>query len=603
MVWLTMSRAVKPRLQNAIVAVTALCCFTSCLETLAFFDDCEATAAAAEDFDTGLGFTLQAADCSTYRQLLSAVSLLCLLAFLVEFLARCWCHPRPWKMFLHPTGVADVLVISGSLPITLACLGGFAVSHWQRNFAITLRLWRLAALERFVPAFGDFLEVLAGRGYQLLQVCYVLTSFWFILAAYNWYFLHSEFQVTSEDKSFACWYSNFWFAMQFTLIHMSGDYPMTEYPVKVRLVHACSLFSAWAFVTMPAAMLTSAFHDALEKRRLLASQKRNQALCKIVRLLRRIILRRRFRGVADRALAQHSKQLTSVGLARQKYPRLAWLLMFLHSDGTYLFVLGTATLFHIGVASLRTIPELEPQAIAWDVAMFPLILFFVLNFAGRGSTAFMNPTYRCSTLFFVTSYQRLLQLLAFGLYFHHLAAPNDERRLKRACAAQISFIVNFGQILGTSSLLNLVWAEIRESLIVMSFVSGTFWVLSATLWYLAEGPDQGMTDMFSTLYYTCIFLLGEWCSFDFSPVGAGLSMLYSIVGVGLNAMPMAAVQDALTNMTDSGAYHLMVERRRLIHSTSNLRSSEEADARLANYRPRRTEVEMQVIDSLDQPIF
>ena len=29
---------------------------------------------------------------------------------------------------------------------------------------------------------------------------------------------------------------------------------------------------------------------------------------------------------------------------------------------------------------------------------------------------------------------------------------------------------------------------------------------------------------------------------------AGLSMLYSIVGVGLNAMPMAAVQDALTNM-------------------------------------------------------
>ena len=86
-------------------------------------------------------------------------------------------------------------------------------------------------------------QVLAGRGYQMLQVCYVLTSFWFILAAsfdcscdsnsnlsrlcswqqvhmrcaatsrqvrYNWYFLHDEFQVKSEDKTFACWYSNFW---------------------------------------------------------------------------------------------------------------------------------------------------------------------------------------------------------------------------------------------------------------------------------------------------------------------------------------------------------------------------------------------------------
>ncbi|CAE7150636.1 unnamed protein product [Symbiodinium necroappetens] len=456
-------------LQHAIVAVTALCCFASCVETLTFFDDCEATAAAAEDMDTGLGFTLRAASCSTYSHMLSAVSMLCLLCFLAEFVARCWSHPQPWKMFLHPTGVADLLVIAGSLPITLVYLGGFSVSYRLRNFAVTLRLWRLAALERYVPAFGDFLEVLAGRGYQMLQVCYVLTSFWFILAAYNWYFLHGEFEVKSEDKTFACWYSNFWFAMQFTLIHMSGDYPMTEYPVKVRLVHACSLFSAWAFVTMPAAMLTSAFHDALEKRRILAAQQRNQALCKIVRLLRRIILRRRFRGVAERALAEHSKQMTSVGLARKKYPRLAWLLMFLHSDERYLFVLGTATVFHVGAASLRTIPQLQPEAMTWDVIMLPFILFFALNLLGRGCTAFMNPSYRCSALFFVSSYQRILQLVAFCLYFYHLAKPGDERRLKRACAAQVSFIVNFGQILGTSPLLNLVWAEIRESVIVMSF--------------------------------------------------------------------------------------------------------------------------------------
>ncbi|CAE7626128.1 Kcnb1 [Symbiodinium pilosum] len=238
-------------LQYAIIAVTGLCCFTSCVETLSFFDDCQATASAAEDFDTGLGFSLRAADCSTYSRLLSATASLCLLAILLEFVARCWSHPRPWKMFLHPTGVADVLVISGSLPITLACLGGVSVSYELRNFAVTLRLWRLIALERFVPAFGDFLEVLAGRGYQILQVSYVLTSFWFMMAAFNWYFLHAEFDVKSEDKTFACWYSNFWFAMQYTLIHMSGDYPMTEYPVK-------------------------AFHDALEKRRILSSQKRNQ---------------------------------------------------------------------------------------------------------------------------------------------------------------------------------------------------------------------------------------------------------------------------------------------------------------------------------------
>ena len=28
---------------------------------------------------------------------------------------------------------------------------------------------------------------------------------------YNWYFLHSEFEVKSEDQTFAYWYSNYWF--------------------------------------------------------------------------------------------------------------------------------------------------------------------------------------------------------------------------------------------------------------------------------------------------------------------------------------------------------------------------------------------------------
>ena len=37
-----------------------------------------------------------------------------------------------------------------------------------------------------------------------------------------------------------------------------------------------SLFSAWAFVTMPVAMLAAAFHDALEKRRLVGAKRRKE---------------------------------------------------------------------------------------------------------------------------------------------------------------------------------------------------------------------------------------------------------------------------------------------------------------------------------------
>ncbi|CAK9094852.1 unnamed protein product [Durusdinium trenchii] len=239
------------------------------------------------------------------------VPLFSMLGFLAEFAARFACHPKQSSLLLHP---------ARSFPVTLAYLAGAEISYKVLNTARVLRLWRLLALERFVPAFQDVLQVIMSRGYQVVNVCYVLLCFWFLMTTYNWYFLHSEFQLKSEEKTFACWYSNYWFAMQFSLIHMSGDYPMTEYPVKVRAMHICSLFVAWAFVTMPVAMLAAAFHDALEKRRLVAAKRRHEAMCKIVRMLRRVILRRRFRHVVDTAFAEHQQQFTRVGVARRKYP-------------------------------------------------------------------------------------------------------------------------------------------------------------------------------------------------------------------------------------------------------------------------------------------
>eukprot|EP00913_Durusdinium_trenchii_P009217 g8664.t2 len=215
-----------------------------------------------------------------------------MLGFLAEFAARFACHPKQSSLLLHPASVADLLVLLGSFPVTLAYLAGAEISYKVLNTARVLRLWRI-----------------------LLRI------------EYNWYFLHSEFQLKSEEKTFACWYSNYWFAMQFSLIHMSGDYPMTEYPVKVRAMHICSLFVAWAFVTMPVAMLAAAFHDALEKRRLVAAKRRHEAMCKIVRMLRRVILRRRFRrGIA--VLCQ----------------------------------------MHVALAMMRSIPEFRPEAGAWDAS-------------------------------------------------------------------------------------------------------------------------------------------------------------------------------------------------------------------------------------------
>lgn len=79
-------------------------------------------------------------------------------------------------------------------------------------------------------------------------------------------------------------------------------------------------------------------------------------------------------------------------------------------------------------------------------------------------------------------------------------------------------------------------------------------------------------------------------------------MLYAIVGVGLNAMPMAAFQDALTNLTGAGAYNVVVARRQLLHNSSNLSAGGNVTSP-ENVRVRKSEVEMQVLQSLDQEMI
>ncbi len=70
-------------------------------------------------------------------------------------------------------------------------------------------------------------------------------------------------------------------------------------------------------------------------------------------------------------------------------------------------------------------------------------------------------------------------------------------------------------------------------------------------WFRWSGFLFGALDgLFSGETVCCWFQGSGMCfiSGDSPLTLGGLSMLYSIVGVGLNAMPMAAFQDALTNL-------------------------------------------------------
>lgn len=486
----------------------------------------------------------------------------------LEFLARLACHPVHQKVWLSIPGFADTLIILDLIG-TLVHLLGIDMSYTTLKVLKIARLWRLLALERFLPAWGQLQDVVIERGYQIGQVSYVLFTFWIFLSVLNWWFLHREFEVESGDHPFAYWYSNFWYSMLYSLIHMGGDYPMTEYPLGVRIYHLFSLFFAWAFVSMPAAIFSAAFRDALEARRIIDHSRRKKASSTICKTLRRVALRRRFRQVVLEAMAVHRSVSTQLLRSRSANLGLTKLFEILERGLNYRRLLIFSTLSHLLLSMLRTVPQFSPESLWWDVFLILCIAFSIFNLVGRGATAFLNPAFRLSLTKFVMAFRTLTTLMAILIYFVDLFrffVVGKRDLLHLACAAQMLMYSQLGWLVSSKAILSLIWTETRDIFIVTGYIASTFWILTSTLWYLFEehwhDGELGMNDMFSTMYYTSIFLLGEWCNFDFSPLGAALSMLYSLVGVGIQAMPMATVADALGSLMESGAYDVVIKRSR-----------------------------------------
>lgn len=553
-------------LERTVVFATLLCCFTSSLETLPFFHDCSEDDKSA--FDTGFGFAFQPEYCASAKASLVCISMLCMMVTTLEFFARLACHPIHQKVWLSVPGFADALILL-DLICTLVHLVGVDMSYTALKVLKIARLWRLLALERFLPAWSQLKEVVIERGYQIGQVSYVLFTFWIFLSVLNWWFLHREFEVESGDHPFAYWYSNFWYSMLYSLIHMGGDYPMTEYPLGVRMYHLLSLFFAWAFVSMPAAIFSAAFRDALEARRIIEQSRRQKASSTICKTLRRVALRRRFRYVVLQAMAVHRSVSTQLLRSRTTNIGLTNLFEMVEKGPNYRRLLIFSTLSHLVLSMLRTVPQFSSDSLWWDLCLIPCIAFSVFNLVVRGATAFLNPAFKLSLTNYLVAFRTLTTIIAILIYFVDLfrfLVAGKRDLLPLACAVQMFSYSQLGWLVSSNAILSLIWTETRDIFIVTGYIASVFWILTSTLWYLFEehwhDGELGMTDMFSTMYYTCIFLLGEWCNFDFSPLGAALSMLYSLVGVGIQAMPMATVADSLGSLMESGAYDAVIKRSR-----------------------------------------
>eukprot|EP00927_Polykrikos_kofoidii_P049510 TRINITY_DN43560_c0_g1_i1.p1 TRINITY_DN43560_c0_g1~~TRINITY_DN43560_c0_g1_i1.p1 ORF type:complete len:1312 (+),score=100.06 TRINITY_DN43560_c0_g1_i1:454-3936(+) len=497
-----------------------------------------------------------ALDHGNIRTICRSICLASVCCYLVEFIVRFACHPRRTRFVFSGCGLADIIAIFPTL--WLVVYGWVCGPPTRMMYLVVscMRIWRMASRDRFSHASQVLCDIVTARSRQLLQVIYALLAIWCLFTNLNWCLLRHD--QTQEDGIYlSSRYGVYWQAMMYSLIHLSGDYPIVEYPAAAKLYHMVLCFLGFFFVALPAGLITAAFADAMKARRSILLERRLQACNRITRLLKRAVRLRRLALIVRQAQRQNEARRVMLANVRSTNSQLA--IWFRNLEGEdhrkRLFI---TTLIYVLLVCVSTIEELGVRSWTWAILLSVFHVFFWYHFGMRLITSPVRATVKWPKLKFIMKARHFLLLLALLVWLLHLfflsfgLKESHDRWMPWINCAQILLIFQLEDYIHIGRISSLVWTEMREVILHMIELLLTFWFLTSTVWFLSHRESGiGLDNMFTTMYYTSIFMLGEWCSVDFNGVGCFLCILYIFVGVAVSAMPMAALTDALTAIIEA----------------------------------------------------
>jgi hypothetical protein len=118
-------------------------------------------------------------------------------------------------------------------------------------------------------------------------------------------------------------------------------------------------------------------------------------------------------------------------------------------------------------------------------------------------------------------------------------------------------ILQLEHFLEAFTLLDDAYDQCKATLAATGLLGGMVWVGCATLFYIFEKDNQDLLDAAglpafrnipNSMYFTAIFLGGEWAQTDFSIPGQLVCLFLVVAGIGLYAVPLGAIFDAFQDL-------------------------------------------------------
>jgi hypothetical protein len=248
------------------------------------------------------------------------------------------------------------------------------------------------------------------------------------------------------------------------------------------------------------------------------------------------------------------------------------------SAATYHYAVALMIGANILAVVLESEPAIEallPHAV-WQTFETFSVGFFTVEYLMNCITAPYDPRWNFSSCNMMTSFVGMADLIAIvPYYFQVFVLPYffplfvfDATIFRIFRLARILELEKFFKAF---SLLDDVFVQAAPVLKATGVVALIVWVGGATMFYYLEPHDEDQAEaaarggedaasfvsIVDALYYTAIFLAGEWSSVDFTPLGSVLCTVMALIGVALFSIPVGVLfegfQDMLTEQHTKAA--------------------------------------------------
>jgi len=504
------------------------------------------------------------------RQVLDVIEIVATLLFTVEYALRYFSTPEApeWAAkgyvsdsaarWSFTTSVSSIIDLCAIAPYYLALCGSSLADQYDGELRM-LRIFRLLTLDKYIPSVSLIGRVFTKHAKDFQMAAYASASLWLIFSALMWLTeRHDKTEV--DDLTMAQRYGTMFSAMPYTLVHLTGDYPLIDYDFPAKCVLFLALLFAVGVVSVPTGLLASGFTQELKKFRAEERQKRADAATTIERAIISYLRRRRLRKITEDTKAQSQNLRRQKDAVKKDSPNKIKLVDFLEQKTLVGRIWKKVMLLLIILNVLAVIGESMSwvkEALGADFLNgFELIsvLLFTFEYLANVWSANANIRYCFHRRNYICSFFGIVDLVTVAPFWIqallYLSGMQFNAFIFRI--ARLLRILQLEDFVESFTLLDDAWRSCRETMVATGFMALLVWVCGAVLFYEFEQDNPAMEGAFkdlpSSMYFTIIFLGGEWAKIDFTPGGKIVCVIYCVVGIGLYGIPIGAVFEAFSDV-------------------------------------------------------